>query len=214
MSYFRRPDSEAGLRLAQPCVVLSENIGRLVGMVPYPSCQGVYSAHLLEILSLSALVRVGQGREEPYRFCGRIIRISNLLRMRPAIWGTRSHSCWERASGCAQTKKREQLGMAAEKSIRGKRRRGFRKVVAALCKIEELEGARENTNERQLHHLDTRRYFDYTHTCLAIYFPNHVPSNERRSLYEQLQFLCTRPNTLMGKSCNFSSSSKIDKRSS
>lgn len=54
MSYFRRPDGEAGLRLAQPCVVLSENIGRLVGMVPYLSCQGVYSAHLLEILSLSA----------------------------------------------------------------------------------------------------------------------------------------------------------------
>lgn len=36
-------------------------------------------------------------------------------------------------------------------------------------------------------------------------------TNERRSLYEQLQFLCTLPNTLMGKSWNFSSSRKLIK---
>jgi hypothetical protein len=110
---------------------------------------------------------------------------------------------------CAQTKKQKQLGMVAEKPICGKRRHGFRKVVAALCKIGELEGARENTNERRLHHFGLRTDFEYTHACLAIYFPNYVPSNERRSLYERLQFLCTRPNTLMGKSWNFSSSRKL-----
>lgn len=105
--------------------------------------------------------------------------------------------------------------MAAEESICRKRRHGFRKGVAALCKIGELEGARENTNERrQLHHLDTRRYFDYTSTCLAIQFSNYVPSNERATLSVRAAavFMYSSEH-LDGQILEFFKLSKIDKRS-
>lgn len=160
-------------------------------------------------------MRVDQGREEPYRFCGRIIGISNLLRMRHAIWGTRSHSCWERASGCAQTKKQKRLGMVAERPICGKRRHGFRKVVAALCKIGKLEGARENTNERrQLHHLDTRRYFDYTHTCLAIHFSKLCTIKQTTPSVRAAAVFMYSSEHLDGQIRELFELSKINKRSS